>query len=155
MRHNSIYRSAFVLGGLVLICSGCGRWLSTRETESIRGGQYEIVWVDPQMVVSDSLFTLIRSDRIDSLPPDRSNSLLSTAAPSVVFHIAGQSCVTTVNLLDAARQLIKPLMVRRLNTGYYKFAVNWSHLSERYLPVTGFFLKVDFCDSSVVQPVKP
>lgn len=138
---------------LTLVVFGCGKrqMVDRFGTEISAGGYYEIAWVDPQIVVSDSLFTLIRAERIDSFYVNRPESLSATIT-SLTFHVDEQSCLTTVNLLNAAGEVVKPLLVRNLSPGYYKLTVDSSRLSPERYPDTQFYLKADYCGSSVTQP---
>jgi hypothetical protein len=140
---------------MALIVFGCGKrqMFDRFGTEVSADGYYETAWVDPQIVVSDSLFTLIRAERIDSFYVDRPAYAVSAAIASLTFHVDEQSCFTAVNLLNAEGKIVKPFLVQNLSQGYYKLTVDLSsYLSEHY-PDTHFYLKADYCGSSVMQPV--
>ena len=68
----------------VLVCSfGCIKRPAVvyDQPEVAQSGHYEKAWIDPQIIFSDTLYTLIRSDRIDSFyvdqPPDPDEELAS------------------------------------------------------------------------------
>jgi len=142
----------FLACDLVLVAVwGCGKW----QTAGLRGGQYEIAWVDPQIIVSDSSFTLIRAERIDSFLVDRSSDFSLTKAPSVMFHVTDNECFTSVNLLSSTGEVIMPLLVRNLSRGYYKLTVDVNRLPGECYRTDHFFLKAEYCGSSVTQPIRP
>lgn len=126
---------------------GCGKRQVHPEVPG--GGHYEIAWVEPQVLVSDSLYTLIRAERIDSFYVGQPSDFSSTEAPSVMFHVTDDECFTSVNLLNSTGEVIKPLLVKNLPSGFYKLTFHLSGLSEG-----NFYLRVDYCDSSVIQPFR-
>lgn len=84
-------------------------------------GYWEKVWVDPQIVRAEADYTLIRSDRIDSLyhTPDGRRPVYSS---TLEFVITEDSCLVSINLEGGFdRSLVVPMMVRTLPTGFYKF----------------------------------
>jgi hypothetical protein len=135
---------------LLLISSGCG--MRRIHPEVPDGPRYEIAWIDPQIVLTDSLFTLIRAERIDSFYVDRPTGGTSTA-PSVVFHIVDVNCFTSVNLLGPTGDVIKPLLAKNLRRGHYKLTVDWNRFPREHYPVISYSLRAEFCDSSVTQPI--
>ena len=141
---------------LALVVFGCGKRQTFDRfgTEISEGGYFETAWIDPQVVISDSLFTLIRAERIDSFYVDRPAYPVSATITSLTFHVDEQSCLTTVNLLNAAGEVIKPLLVRNLRPGYYKLTVDLSRFPQDRYPDTHFYLKADYCGSSVTQPTR-
>ena len=147
--HRVFYvHNLFILCVLVLaIIFGCAK----RQTLDYR---YEVGWVEPQIVVSDSLFTLIRAERIDSFLVKQPSNVPNTVAPSVTFHIKDDECFTTVNLLTATGEVVRPLLVRNLNPGYYKLTVDFSQVSWELYPFNDFYLKADYCGTSVSQLIR-
>jgi len=139
---------------LALVVFGCSKRQTFDRfgTEISEGGYFETAWIDPQIVVSDSLFTLIRAKRVDSFYVNRPAYPVSATITSLTFHVDEQSCLTTVNLLNAAGEVVKPLLVRNLSPGYYKLTVDLSRLPPERHPDTHFYLKADYCGSSVTQP---
>jgi hypothetical protein len=140
-------------GLLFLLCLGCGK-PPTFDYRKTRYHGYEIAWVEPRIVVSDSLFTLIQAERIDSFLVDQTTDIGKTESPSLMFHVAHDDCFTSVNLLAATGELIKPLLVRKLSPGYYKLTVDFSHLSRDFYPFNNFLLKADYCGTSVSRPIQ-
>lgn len=110
-------------------------------------GPYEIFWVDPQVVVADSLITLIRSERIDSAIVEPS-SLTIHRPPAVGLRITQPTCQAMVDLLDANLRLIRPLLLRDLGYGYYRLTLNVDRFREPPLPPGRYFLRAEFCGRS-------
>jgi len=141
---------ACILFLVILLAAGCGR----RQTVVFdhppfpEGGQYEIVWVDPELVFFDTLFTLIRSERIDSLYVEISDPS-TRLTPSIRFHIPEAECNVAVNLVDAHYQPVMPLLVRRLGTGWYKLTFNLDRFSMIGNRSDTYYLQADFCGRSV------
>ncbi|MBU8934055.1 MAG: hypothetical protein KOO62_08600 [candidate division Zixibacteria bacterium] len=88
---------------------------------SLDEGYWEKVWVDPQIVRAETDYTLMRSDRIDSLyhEPD---GQLQTSFSSLEFVITEDSCQVSISLEGGFdRSQVVPMMVRTLPSGFYKF----------------------------------
>ncbi|MEE8576647.1 MAG: hypothetical protein V3T31_05275 [candidate division Zixibacteria bacterium] len=116
-----------------------------------QGGYWEKAWVDPVIIFSDSLYTLFRSDRVDSFFVDKPVDPLDELAPSVVFQIRRESCFTTANILDGQSRVIHPLLARNLGRGFYKITCNTSRLNPE-LSLSGiFFVRVVYCGFQVVE----
>ncbi len=137
---------------VMLFIFGCGKRQIRPEVPS--GERFEIAWVEPQIVLSDSLFTLIKAERIDSFYVDQPTGLSSTAVPSVTFHITDDNCFTSVNLLGPAGDVITPLLARNLSRGHYKLTVDWNRLPRGHYPYSYYSLKAEYCGSSVTQPIQ-
>ncbi len=135
---------------------GCGKyWTHDRSgVEAQGGGHYEIAWIDPQIVISDSLFTLIKAQRIDSFFLDQPAYPTSAAAPSLVFRILYDECVTSVNLINSAGDVIRPLLVKRLGQAYYKLTIDLSHFNEATSTTLPLYLEANYCGESVRQPIR-
>ncbi len=142
-----------ISGLLFLLSLSCGKPPVVDYRKSREHG-YEIAWVEPRIVISDSLFTLIRAERIDSFLVDDPTDIGKTVSPSLIFQVANDDCFTSVNLLTATGELIKPLLVRNLSPGYYKLTVDFSHLSRDFYPSNNFLLKADYCGTSVSRPIQ-
>ena len=141
--------------GLLLMASGCGKRQSIiyDQPELAQSGYYEKAWVDPVIIFSDSLYTLIRSDRVDSFYVDQPNDPFEQMSPSIMFHISQENCFTTVSLLGNQSQVVRPLLARDLPRGYYKVTCNISRISEGLSPTGIYFLKAVFCGFPVVERV--
>ena len=105
---------------------------------------YEVFWVDPQIVVADSLITLFRSERIDSAIVEPSGMTMDRPA-AVELRVMQASCDAKVDLLDANLRLIRPLLLKNLGYGYYRLVVNVDRFREPSLPAGRYFLRASFC----------
>jgi hypothetical protein len=137
---------------LMLLClvsslSGCGRRVSISEEKPVmqEAGPYEIFWVDPQIVVADSLITLIRSERIDSAIVEPSNMTIHRPA-AVELRIMQPSCNAMVDLLDSELRLVRPLLMKKLGYGFYRLTLNVDRFREPSLSPGRYFLRAEFCD---------
>ncbi len=141
---------SFIVGVGLLLLVGCGKkqTIIYDQPSFPTGGRYEIAWVDPELVFSDTLFTLIRSDRIDSLYVKKPD-MYARVVPSIRFDINEDKCNVAVNLLDTHLRVVIPLFVRRLPAGYYKLTFNPDRLSVGAGRSASHYLQVDFCDRSV------
>ncbi len=131
----------------VLICSGCGRKVEIKDERKVvlQESRYETLWVEPQIVMSDSLFTLIRSDRIDSARIDP-GSMPPQRKASVEIRITEPYCNASVALVDASLRPVYPLLVRNLSAGFYRLTLNVDRFRKPGLPPGSYFLRVDYCD---------
>lgn len=114
-------------------------------------GYWEKAWVDPVIISSDSLYTLFRSDRVDSFYVDEPVDPLDELAPSVVFQIRDENCFTTANILDGQSRVVHPLLARDLSRGFYKITCNTSRLNPDLSPSGIFFVRVVYCGFQVVE----
>lgn len=166
----------FVLALGILII-GCGPKAPTPEEVQPRPGYYEVAWVDPAIIQSDDLLTLIHSERIDSFyveSPETSQHF----APTLRFRIQSgcmqlyQSGVTTlpdvigphkwpssqepatnvvINIYNAYGELYRPLLVQNLPIGHYKLALNESGEFYKSLPAGSYYFKADLCGESLTS----
>lgn len=140
-------RGALVLFMTILVWVGC--------TGPFRRGghdqptaHYDYAWVDPQIVISDSLYTLIRADRIDSfvvVSPVRSGG------PTVVFEIGLQDCTVAINLHESGGAFLQPIMVENLPPGFYKLTLNPTLYDSKMLPGGKYTIRGDVCGRPVVS----
>jgi hypothetical protein len=137
--------------GLVALSSGCG----APPQIGNRGGEvsqpYETIWVEPRIVRTDSLFTLIRADRIDSIPVEVGASAVAPRAASVRIDIERPSCQVAVTVRDGMGYVVWRLLDEELPMGYYKFSLNLGLIEEQTLRSGEYLLRADFCDRAVVE----
>lgn len=123
------------------------------QPEVAPSGYYEKAWIDPQIILSDSLYTLIRADRIDSFyvaePPDPEEEM----AYAISFQVRQENCFTSVNLLDDRSRIIQPLVAQNLPRGFYKVTCNVSRISSELSANGVYFLKAEYCGFPVVERV--
>ncbi len=129
---------------ILVVVGGCGRPPDlTRKQEA--PVYYEVAWVDPQIIIADSLFTLIRAARIDSFIVEEP-VIVSVKEPAVSFRVTDENCPVTVNILDEKSARVRwPLLVKNLSTGFYKLTLDFSRTDYQTLPPGYYVLKVDNC----------
>ena len=134
---------------LLLLLSSCARRAPVSEERPLMQGDspYEIFWVDPQIVVADTLITLFRSERIDSAIVEPSGMTIDRPA-AVELRVMQASCNAMVDLLDANLRLVRPLLLKNLTYGYYRLTLNVDRFREPPLPPGRYFLRAEFCGRS-------
>ena len=126
------------------ILGGCGKGPTVPPEE--QKYYFETAWIDPQIIISDSLFTLIRALRIDSFRVD-TPVIESITIPSVTFEVTRADCPVVVNILDEkSAGVVWPLLVRNLAPGFYKLTLDFSRIDFHTLPPGYYVLKVVNCD---------
>ena len=108
---------------LLLLAVGCGGPKTTYDQPVVPAGYYETAWVEPQIVLSDSIFTLIRAARVDSIYVQGEDGS-APWSPSLEFVVPTDTCFVSMVLqfLEGNRPPI-PLIVRYLPKGNYKLTV--------------------------------
>jgi hypothetical protein len=143
-------RIAMVVLGALAAASGCGggkRLIVDEKPTLVQEGIYETLWVEPQIVITDSLITLIRADRIDSAlikPSERGIERRS----AVEIRIPLASCNVAVDLLDANLRIIRPLLLQDLRSGFYRLTLNADRFREPSLPPGRYFIRAEYCGRS-------
>lgn len=165
------------IGALAILILGCGPKAPSPEEVQPRPGYYEIAWVDPAIIQTDDLLTLIRSERIDSFYVETPEAA-QHFAPTLRFRIQSgclqlyQSGVTTlpdvigphrwpssqepttnvvINVYDAYGELYLPLLVQKLPIGHYKLALNESGEFYKSLPAGSYYFKADLCGETLTS----
>jgi hypothetical protein len=133
---------------LAVILASCGRGPGNQRAEERPGatpeGTWETAWVDPQIVLSDSLFTLIRSDRVDSFLVTRP-SLSEIPAPSIMFTVTSTTCPVSVNLFSPRDEIVAPLLMQTLKPGHYKLTIDFSRVNYKRYPKGVYRIRVNSC----------
>ncbi len=126
--------------------AGCGRKASIVPEQQIvwQDDEYETLWVEPQIVLADSLMTLIRSDRIDSIRSDQTTTV-HPGRPSIEIRVDEPFCNVSVGLTDAAFRLVHPLLVKNLTRGFYQLTVNVDRFDRPGLGRGTYYLRADYC----------
>jgi hypothetical protein len=142
-----------ILALVTLALASCGRKAgpAPERRSPFPTGLYETVWVNPQIVLSDSLITLIRAERIDSLPAQPSG-LDEEKPPVLGFAFTEPTCDVTVNLVDSHMQLVYPLLLQNLPAGFYKVTLNPMAIRKPSLPSGVYFLRAEYCERIVTAP---
>ncbi len=136
---------------LVLIVAGCSKTRPPAEERPTEAIYFEKAWVDPQIVYSDSLYTLIVAGRIDSFVVD---TPVVAQSPSIGFEVATAQCNVSVNLYDAYHTMIRPLLVRRLPPGFYKLTLSPATSEQLSLRPGPYILQADVCGRTEVAEVR-
>jgi hypothetical protein len=113
---------------------------------------WQMAWVDPSVVYSDSIFTLIRASRLDSflvapgkqskeLPNAALSASSATAPNGVVKFEAPDGCPLTVRLKGGSRNLL-PISGRILGSGVYKLTCDLSRTSPQQFPAGTYQIDV-------------
>lgn len=141
----------FIFPLLFLLGEGCSRrpQVVYNQPEQPKNGYYDMVWVEPQMYLADSLFTLIRADRLDSAFIEKNQDRYPVVSPSVIFKIDRSACFTKVDLLNIDGEVVRLLLATNLPFGCYKFSLNRdTHFFEEYAE-KAHLLRADYCGHSI------
>lgn len=154
MLHN-LRLSLLIIATTLLVIGGCGKRpvVNYSQPELPTSGYYELVWEDPRVLVSDSLYTLIRSQRIDSFYVEKPRDPFGLSDRTLVFQISDDACFVAINLYDAQGKISRPLLVRNLSRGFYKFSVDLGQLYAGNRTVRTSFLKADVCGFEVSKKI--
>ena len=125
---------------------GCGRKASIVPEQNIiwQDDKYETLWVEPQIVLADSLMTLIRSNRIDSILADQTTTA-RPGRPSIEIRIYEPFCNVSVDLTDSKFRLVHPMLVRNLTQGYYQLTINLDRFDRLAFGLGEYYLRADYC----------
>jgi hypothetical protein len=147
---------------VVLVVAGCSPKVQIAPHQrpeqkiDVKEGVWQQAWVDPSVVYSDSIFTLIRANRIDSflvapgkLQLEIPDITVQSSRPvsgtgAIKFQIQGPSCGVSVALAGGSVDLA-PIKSQNLPTGYYKLTCDLSGGSARQLPAGNYRVRVTFC----------
>ena len=138
------------------VCSilfGCGgpRTIIYDQPSLIVVEHYETVWVDPQILFSDSLVTVIQAARLDSV-------LLTSVSPErgkvarIGFHVVSDDCNVVVSLADTTGRTLRPLFIQKLSPGHYQLTLNHPLSLEEIRPLSLYLLKADYCGVLLTAP---
>ncbi|RKX26353.1 MAG: hypothetical protein DRP45_03745 [Candidatus Zixiibacteriota bacterium] len=135
---------------LAVVVTGCGRkgGPGAEQGTGLTSDKYQTIWVEPEVTVSDSLVTLIRAERIDSIEV-RNIPAEVTPSASIEFVIEEPICNVSISLLDGNQMFLYPVMVRNLGFGYYRLTLNTSRLNSPRLPSGRYCLRADILKSSI------
>jgi hypothetical protein len=144
-----------LIGLALVLGSGCGKRQTViyDQPEVAPSGYYEKAWVEPKILTTDSLFTLIRADFVDSFYVDEPPDLTIPVAPSIFIPIRQSDCFVTVNLLDDRARVIRPLLACKLSYGFYQLTIIESSLDPTLSISGAFHVRVEYCGFEVVEQV--
>ena len=150
-------KTTFIISALLLLSlvNSCGKKTIIYDQPELiaETGFYQKAWVDPQIVYSDTLITIIRANRVDSFYVDTPEKDFNENIVTVAFEIYTPTCFTSVLLLDASGNLISVLAADELPVGHYKVSLTKSKITYMQPGAKRFFLKTDFCGFSVVEDI--
>jgi hypothetical protein len=149
----NIYKASIILVIVNLLTFGCTKRqtvifdLPTVPTD----GYYEVAWIEPEIIVSDSLFTLIRAERIDSIFIEGTPSNSELSDKSITFRIDRQFCNSQFSLINSTGQKLKELWNRDLTFGYYKLNIKPSRIDKKLFNNMETLFQVKLCQSQLIQ----
>ena len=122
-----------IIATLILLLSGCGGLPKTvYDQPVVPGGYWELVWAEPKMVMTDSLFILIRSDWVDSVYTETDQPMSRDRIASLEFEVSDQSCFVSVNLHRGTNEdILLPLIAKQMPKGWYKLTPS-TNLKSQY-----------------------
>jgi hypothetical protein len=145
-------KKLYFLALMSMLIFGCGKSAVYNQPGSENGGYYETAWIDPKVVLEDPWYTLLRSHRIDSFyvanPEENPGS-----NRSIELVIKSYECLAIVNLINGRSEVVRPLLAKNLGPGYYKLTVNAGQLLSEKLPPGNYFLRAEYCGTTVIQEV--
>lgn len=122
------------------------------QPEKPRTSNFETVWVNPEMIYSDSLYSLLRAERIDSIFVEK--TVDKDAVNSLAFHIPFASCYSNINLIDSRGDLVYPLFADNLIMGYYKLTYDFLRMDSSLAKSSGLYIKVSYCAKSITHKIE-
>jgi hypothetical protein len=133
----------FSLLMLTFLCASC--FLGGQGPNHPKGpGHYETAWVDPELIVSDSLISLIRSDRLDKVFVTDKEKRHGENQPSFEFVITQDFCTVEVDMVGSKSVVVEPLFHGTLRPGNYKLTVDPSRI-DTILKRQKLSVRADFC----------
>ena len=144
------------LSGLLLL-AGCGRGpREVYEYPQTPSGYWEKAWVEPQIVLADSVYTLIRALRVDSFWVSLDGPSAAPAwIPAVEFSVDRDSCFAVVNLYRTSdvRVPAVPLVARFLPYGFYKLSMVSGVSLGSIESGESYLIKAVACNRETIVPV--
>jgi hypothetical protein len=141
--------------GLLLLVIGCVKGPPPVYDQPAMpvAGRWETAWVDPRIIVTDSLYTLISAQRVDSFYNEKA-SPYEHNPPSVTFEITEPACAVIANVDDHRGTVILPILVKNLPPGFYKLTFH-ANLFKPNRRMPNYFLTADVCGSEYRCPLVP
>ncbi len=120
----------------------------------VPSGYWETAWVEPRIIMADSVFTLIRADRVDSIWVELNRQQPPNESPAIEFAVPTDSCFVAVNLAVANhRGIAYPLIARSFPRGNYKLSLNLPLTLEEFPPRGALEFRANVCGTMKVIPV--
>lgn len=146
--------AGLVTAAILLFLFGCGKRQTVvyDQPELPRGGHWETAWIDPQLILTDTLFTLIRTERIDSFYVDEPLPL-DLQPTAIHFQVDASECFVAVSITDSHGSILQPVIAQTLAQGYYKFTLFPHQLDPRFRTAVGLSLKAFYCGRTRLEPI--
>jgi len=142
---------------ITIIASGCGRKSSVMYDfpEQLDESAYEMVWVNPSIVESDTLFSLIKAERLDSIFVENSVAPDFGRTALLTFEIPMGSCQTTIEFTDPAGESIYRIFSGELSLGHYKLSLNSENIELSEISKDDLYVRVNYCARSIINKLIP
>lgn len=149
----NMFKTILLLIIISILMIGCGKKPSfVFDLPSIpTGGYYETAWIEPEIIISDSLFTLIRAERIDSIFIEGDPPTSELMDRSITFKIDRQFCKSQFSLINSDGMILKQIWNKDLTFGYYKVNIKPSRLDKKLYGDINILFRVDFCQTQLTQ----
>jgi len=140
---------------MLIFPGGCSRPPQpVYDLPAVPSGYWETAWVEPRIIMADSVFTLIRADRVDSIYVDWNRQEPPNESPAIEFAVPTDSCFVAVNLaLANHRGIAYPLIARFFPRGNYKLSLNLPLKLEEFPPRGALEFRANICGTMTVMPV--
>jgi hypothetical protein len=137
-----------IVGLSLNACIGPGRG-SRQPEETV---PYELAWVEPKILLSDSLFTLIRAERLDSFVVAYSEAS-TRPATSLVFEISSSTCPTRIGLFEPSGGLLQMFVDQSLPRGFYKFKFDRLRYAAPLIDAPYYYLTAEHCGQTTTNKI--
>lgn len=138
----------FLLCGATLVVllnlPGCFRQDPSQQLPD-ESGHFELAWVEPKILLSDSLFTLIRAERLDSFFVAEAGYGTDRVATSLVFEIVDLGCFVRIGLFEPGGTMVYSFVAQKLPKGVYKFKFDRLRYAAPLLDAPYYYLTADYC----------
>lgn len=146
-------RQSITIALLVLLV-GCAGNRPGEETMQ-PAGVWETAWVDPEIVVSTDLLTVIKAARIDSFLVELTADSVAPGSgptdPEVTFELANTDCRVAANVVDGHGRVVMPLLLQLFGPGHYRLTVNKVVLIQQGLPPGNYAVTASVCGARQVR----
>lgn len=113
--------------------------------------KYELVWVEPQIIYSDSIVTLIKAARLDSILIT-SSTLSAPPGVKIAFVVSEEVCNVSINLGDSGGHLLRPIFIQNLSRGNYQLTLHYPSKLKEVIPLGSYHLEADYCGKKSAVP---
>jgi hypothetical protein len=151
---NVIFRLLLIFSVLIVFVQ-CGKKYHPGSEEKKSGAEpalWQTAWVDPRIIMTDSVLTLIQAGRIDSFKVS-STEISNKKASALEFQISGARCTVEAFLCNTNSKVIRPLMTTSLMSGFYKLSLNPGVAKKLEVFPGRYILRVRTCTGTVNKTV--